>query len=146
MLENTHCLTIKQKQGFSKFIVDDCHSRSYIYQVSQQRDSEELDIKRQGKYLIFAGGTGILPFIDLIAHLLLLKVAKDGGPDILKKHGKEHKLIEIEKMQLILYAAFPTSETAIGLELMKTLFDLCKKDKHPAFKVFFRFTQISNGE
>jgi hypothetical protein len=30
-----------------------------------------LDIKPTGTHIVFAAGTGILPFVDLIAHMIL---------------------------------------------------------------------------
>ena len=41
-----------------------------------------LEIKPRGKHIAFAAGTGILVFLDLVAHLILKIISKSRGPNI----------------------------------------------------------------
>lgn len=42
-----------------------------------------LNPSKNGKHVAYAAGTGVLVFLDLVAHLLLREVAAAGGPDVL---------------------------------------------------------------
>ena len=42
-----------------------------------------------GKHVAYAAGTGVLVYVDLVAHLILREVAKQGGPDVLGTLRKE---------------------------------------------------------
>ena len=41
-----------------------------------------LELKSRGKHIAFAAGTGILVFLDLVAHLILKIISKSRGPNI----------------------------------------------------------------
>ena len=41
-----------------------------------------LELKPRGKHIAFAAGTGILVFLDLVAHLILRVIKISGGPNI----------------------------------------------------------------
>jgi hypothetical protein len=41
-----------------------------------------LELKPRGKHIAFAAGTGILVFLDLVAHLILSLISKSRGPNI----------------------------------------------------------------
>lgn len=40
-----------------------------------------LDVQRSGIHLAFTAGTGVLPFLDLVAHLILLNSSHDSSDD-----------------------------------------------------------------
>ena len=42
-----------------------------------------LGIEQTGRHVAFTAGTGVLVFIDLVAHLLIHLLAFNGGPSIL---------------------------------------------------------------
>ena len=43
-----------------------------------------LGLKKEGHYVAYAAGTGVLVFIDLVAHLILRLISENGGqPELL---------------------------------------------------------------
>lgn len=42
-----------------------------------------LDMHRKGRHIAFSGGTGVLVFMDMVAHLILRLLPSVGGPDII---------------------------------------------------------------
>ena len=42
-----------------------------------------IDMHRKGRHIAFSGGTGVLVFIDMVAHLILRLLPSIGGPDII---------------------------------------------------------------
>ena len=73
---------------------------------------EGLGINTEGKHVIFAAGTGILPFMDLIAHLLL----SVKQPELLSSHK-----VDPNSFKLVLYTSFLNEKEAVGLELIEAL-------------------------
>ena len=55
-----------------------------------------------GKNIAFAAGTGMLVFVDLIAHMILKRVAEKGGPNLLA--GTQPSLPNDFKLEL--YTSF----------------------------------------
>jgi len=58
-----------------------------------------LDIRKRGRHVAFSAGTGVLVFIDLVAHLILRLLPEVGGPDIINQvvcqaDGSEVSIIE----------------------------------------------------
>lgn len=89
---------------------------------------------------MFAAGTGILVFIDLVAHLILRLVANNGEINIFD--GQNVPMIDINSFKLILYTSFSTREEAIGLEMIEALLNACKK--YGANNLFEHNSRISN--
>ena len=83
-----------------------------------------LDVESTGLHVVFAAGTGILVFIDLIAHLILRILASNGGPNVFHNESNSN-LIDITNFKLILHTSFTSKEEAIGLELIEALQSLC---------------------
>ena len=73
-----------------------------------------------GKNVAFAAGTGMLVFVDLIAHMILKRVAEKGGPDLLAE--TQPSLPDDFKLEL--YTSFYNEDEAVGLELIKALENL----------------------
>ena len=90
--------------------------------------------------MAFAAGTGILPFIDLVAHLILRLVANNGEINIFE--GQTTPMIDINSFKLILYTSFASREEAIGLEMIEALLGACKK--YGANNLFEHNSRISN--
>jgi len=49
-----------------------------------------LDMHRKGRHIAFSGGTGVLVFIDMVAHLILRLLPSIGGPDIITQVMKNY--------------------------------------------------------
>jgi len=82
-----------------------------------------LGIQTKGRHVAFAAGTGILAFIDLVAHLILRLLnfpAEYAEP-----------LIDLNNFSFILYTCFSCHEDVIGLQLIDCLLELCRIHKKP---------------
>lgn len=75
-----------------------------------------LGIHAEGVHIAFTAGTGVLGFLDLVAHLVRKNLGLLTMNDDLS--------INMKKFRLILYVAFPTKEDIIGFELCKGLKDI----------------------
>lgn len=83
-------------------------------------------MKKEGNYVAYAAGTGVLVFIDLVAHLILRVISENGGLPELLSLFKEPK-IDLENFKFELYTAFPSDSQAIGMDLIKALESLRDK-------------------
>ena len=83
-------------------------------------------MEQTGTYVIYAAGTGILAFSDLISHLILSLIAKYEGHSALKDVVTP---IDIDNFKLILYTSFQDEKEAVCLSLIEGLIQLCKKYK-----------------
>lgn len=71
--EDSVCLTIKNyriKYGLSSFIFDDINKGFQLYEI-QGPLGPGLNIQTKGIHAAFSAGTGVLVFIDLVAHLII---------------------------------------------------------------------------
>jgi hypothetical protein len=94
-----------------------------------------LELKSRGKHIAFAAGTGILVFLDLVAHLILKIISKSRGPNIfIDNTSIEEELnvgyIDIEDFQFELNASFSSRSEAVGLELIESLLYLCQQTNY----------------
>lgn len=96
-------------------IHDDIDSKRHQFAIKGPM-GKGLELK-SGKSVAFAAGTGMLVFVDLIAHLILKRVAERGGPNLLD--GSQATLPD--NFQLELYTSFMSEEEAVGLTLIKAL-------------------------
>ena len=67
-----------------------------------------LDIQKEGVHIAFTAGTGVLVFIDLVAHL----IRKTLGQLPVEEDSQLSSSFKFE-----LYVSFPNPEEAIGLEM-----------------------------
>ena len=59
-----------------------------------------IDMHRKGRHIAFSGGTGVLVFIDMVAHLILRLLPSIGGPDIITD-GVEGFIIPIRDVEAL---------------------------------------------
>ena len=71
----------------------------------------------KGVHIMFTAGTGILPFIDLIARMIFQQF------DIMNPGDERFH----EDFKLVAYIAFHSKKDIIGLPLIEGLLELCKK-------------------
>ena len=93
-----------------------------------------LGISRTGTHVAFVAGTGILPFVDLIAHLILTLAC----PQVLQD---SMNTVDPDSFKLVLYSSFQNENEAIALELIDALESLCEKTGK---KVFEHHSRLSN--
>ena len=79
-----------------------------------------LNVQQEGTHIAFAAGTGILPFIDIIGHLIL-SLASEGSASLNSDsnilQNSENK-VNPERFKLVLYTSFLDEDEAIGLKLI----------------------------
>lgn len=100
-----------------------------------------LEMKQSGNHVAFCAGTGILVFLDLVAHLLVhnaFNAKKKGMPEEISSFYKDD-------FKLRLYVAFASSEEAIGLELIKSLQDVNKMLGLDNFEAVIRLSKTDDG-
>lgn len=78
-----------------------------------------------GLNIIFVGGTGILPFMDLFAYILRQLVSQN-EPKYEMFPGERFEDLSPSAM-FVIYAYFPTRADAIGLSLIQKIEELHKK-------------------
>ena len=116
-------VTIKNygtKKGLSKamfdMIKDDIETP--IIEV-QGPMGKGLEIQKTGTHIAYTAGTGILVFMDLVAHLIRknLNLLSD----------EDDRLLDGKNFKFILYASFPNEADCCGVDLCVGLCSLCAK-------------------
>mmetsp|Transcript_39716 Transcript_39716/g.38275 ORF Transcript_39716/g.38275 Transcript_39716/m.38275 type:complete len:109 (-) Transcript_39716:312-638(-) len=83
------------KKGLATYFHSNSHGKTFHVKGPMGKG---LDIKREGLHVAFAGGTGILVFLDLVAHLIR-KMAD-------KLSDNEEDMLDERKFIFVLYVAF----------------------------------------
>lgn len=75
------------KQMVPLFNGDSLKMKVNCQQVFQVKGpmGQGLQVNPRGKHIAFTAGTGVLPFMDLIAHLILKLAEKEGASPILSE-------------------------------------------------------------
>ena len=76
-----------------------------------------LQPQESGQHFAFCAGTGVLVFLDLVAHLLVLNCFEADGKGI----PEEIEDFYQKDFKLHLFAAFQSKEQSIGLDLIEAL-------------------------
>ena len=101
-----------------------------------------LQIEQGGVHVAFCGGTGLLVFIDLVAHLIfrnsiLATNRVKNVPDALKQ--LDHSFI------FLLFVSVPTMDYICGLDLCEALVKVNRKLGFRNFKLQVRVSQRHDG-
>jgi hypothetical protein len=99
-----------------------------------------------GHVLLVAGGTGILPFVDLLEFLL-----KKAVYEICKRDGINHSFIHPQQDYSVFFpgatftflGAFRTVDDFVGLDIVSDLFGICRKNNHNLFDALIRVKGMS---
>ena len=174
---NDLSLTIKNyhsHKGLSKFIHNDVASGCReVYEIKGPMGLG-ISLKQSGRHIAYTAGTGVLPFIDLVAHLLIRIIEENGGPTILNcSKDYDHSVqdnqsisdievlnsneitssddnpttnvpIDLTTFSFELHTSFATVDEAIGLELIENLELLCHKFKLPDLFVHHSRIAVEN--
>ena len=121
------CLTIKNYQldkGLSKYIFETAKSpQKQAYQIKGPMGCG-LEIQTKGTHVAFVAGTGILVFIDLVAHLILRLADPDIGKDLPDR-------LDLKNFTFKLFASFANEEEAIAMDLVNALKKMTMKLNMP---------------
>ena len=99
-----------------------------------------LDIEPTGEYIAYAAGTGVLVFIDIVAHLVLRLLQEEESSSVLDVESFCDK-IDLAKFKFTLFTSFASEDEAIGMKMIETLLAQCQKYKAP--KLFRHVARIS---
>lgn len=95
-----------------------------------------LGISPTGLHVCFAGGTGILPFMDMIGQLAFANL---GLTEALGQPPTDS--IQPAKFRLRLYVSFQNKKESVGMELITALDSFCKRHNLTNFELYQRFSQ-----
>ena len=90
-----------------------------------------LGLKKTGTHIAFTAGTGILVFVDLVAHLVRRHLG------LMTKNEQE---TAEEGFKFILFASFPNEKEVIGMDLCEGLTKLCEKTGNKNFEFRLRLS------
>lgn len=99
---------------------------------------KSLNVQPAGLHVAFAGGTGILPFIDLVAHVAFVNT---GYHQLL---GSKEETYLSNDFKLRLYVSNQTRQSAIGIELLEALDRYCKRHALTNFELVMRVSNEGN--
>ena len=91
-----------------------------------------LDLQKSGIHIAFTAGTGVLPFLDLVAYMIrlnlgLLKekaiVTEENGPQESRRQmvNEVQQQIDFSNFKFLLFTSYRTAREAFGRELCKGL-------------------------
>jgi len=95
---------------------------------------KSLNVEASGLHVAFAGGTGILPFMDLIAHVAFFNL---GLSQLL---GSKAEGMIGNDFKLKVYLSNPTRQQSIGIELLEALDKFCKRNSLTNFELVLRIS------
>jgi len=90
-----------------------------------------LGIHSQGTHAAFAAGTGVLVFIDLVAHMILKLVDSNVLSALNESTEDQPEQLDLENFQFKLFASFADEEEAIAIDLINALKKLTEKLDKP---------------
>ena len=102
--------------------------------------------KATGHHFVFAAGTGVLCFVDLVAELCRLNTGQVTLGNSLNSTDKDQEKeinIDPDNFQLHLYVSFPSRNEAVALELFEALEAYCRRTKTNNFHLHLRLSQES---
>lgn len=104
-----------------------------------------------GNHIIFCGGTGIFPFLDLLDYLLKKSIYQILSSTIGKEIAEETNVFKEDfqssfglKFKVILYAAFQSKEEIEYLDFIIELYKINKKYNLELFDMILRFNDKTN--
>lgn len=95
-----------------------------------------LMTKRTGTHVAFAGGTGVLVFVDLVMHIALshMEEAHTIIPD-------KNNILDPVDFKFKLYVSFPSRADSVALELFEALDNYCKHNNYTNFELHVRLSK-----
>jgi hypothetical protein len=106
----------KIKGGFSQYIAS--HGKDEVYEVKSLM-GKGLGLAKHGTHVAFAGGTGILTFIDIVSLLARVDIGQLDPEEVpIFTKGSTFKFI--------LYASFRSRRDSIALNLLESFDKLCQ--------------------
>jgi len=140
---NTMPLFIKkydQNGRFSKFVHETQSGQSGFSVAGPYGVGLELRKGSQGKHIIFAAGTGIFPFLDLLDYMLrkvidaaLTETVGKEAADAVNIHNEDYAGTFHPTFSITFNAACASPEEFVGLDIIRNLSEICKRHNKPWF-------------
>jgi hypothetical protein len=92
---------------------------------------KSLMASQTGTHIVFAAGTGVLCYVDLVAHLALANLG------VLP----EEDTVDVNSFKLVLYVSFQSRQDSVGLDLFEALDAYCKRQKLRNFELYVRLSK-----
>jgi NAD(P)H-flavin reductase len=112
-----------------------------------------LQADSEGIHYIFAGGQGILPFLDFFDFLLrkiifetLRAVAGDSVAEGMNWHEEEYEKYFRGSFRVVLFCAFQSKEEFIGDEIVAKLLEACNVRNKGSFECVVRYSDGQNDD
>jgi len=80
-----------------------------------------IDISPNGTHVAFTAGTGVLVFVDLVAHLILRILEIPEFNQLIQKINKDNPIIDLDLFRFDLYTSTVSEEDLPGLALINCL-------------------------
>lgn len=152
-LQNTLTLIIKPynyKNTLSSFIQSSDH---LAYQIQGPfGNGLGIDVKSDSQYVFYAGGTGILPFLDFFDYLLrkvVHTVLSDEFNEKAEKcnpYNEDYKGAFGPNFKIHVFAAFENESDFYGKEILLPLYHISKKYKLDVFDLVVRYRGFATDE
>jgi|688.fasta_scaffold173447_4 hypothetical protein len=94
-----------------------------------------LQVEKTGVHVAFAAGTGVLTFMDLVAHIAATNLKLN------EKLGVNPNDCIGDGFKLVLHVAYKEKTDALGLEMMQRLREFCENNKFNNFELFVKITK-----
>ena len=142
---NSHQMTFciknyQQPRGLSTMI----HNANARFEVKGPMGFGLLP-KATGVHMVFAAGTGVLCFVDLVAELARLNLGhRESLTASINSQEKDHQdqvQIDINSFQLHLYVSYQSRSQSVALEMFEALDAYCKRNGIGNFHLHVRLSQ-----
>jgi NAD(P)H-flavin reductase len=100
---------------------------------------ESLGVHTSGSHLVFAAGTGVLPFLDLVAHVVYCALGIAG------KIGVNENDVIGRDFKLKFYVSFRSKQEAVALEFLEAVQAYFKRVGNPCFELIVRLSNQKGG-
>lgn len=99
-----------------------------------------IDFSDHGVKIAFAGGTGVLTFIDLVARIAMKVLNGLKESSRVNKSEIFNPTGDVSHHTFILYVSFMDEKSAIALELLTNLNNFCERNQLRDFKLVVRLS------
>mmetsp|Transcript_12788 Transcript_12788/g.21629 ORF Transcript_12788/g.21629 Transcript_12788/m.21629 type:complete len:226 (-) Transcript_12788:192-869(-) len=139
------CLSVKDyfnKRGLSNYLFEDAKKGMNCKYEIQGPMGRGLGIHKTGLHVAYAAGTGMLVFVDIVAHLILRILRTRCFTDLCEEEGESVRSAELDNFRFVLHTSFLSEEEALCMDLINSLTQLCQTFGYP--KLFEHISRISN--
>jgi hypothetical protein len=95
---------------------------------------ESLQVKKSGLHIAFTSGTGVLPLMDLIGHLLFTTMGLNSAL------GVDPDDCVRPDFKLKLFVSFSSRKETVALELLERIRDYFEHIANPSFELVIRLS------